>query len=173
MKKIAVVGVALALALTACQSAAENIAENLTEQIVEASGEVGDVDIDIDSGEISIETDEGSITIGGGELPEDFDVPLPDGFEVTSVFTSDGSSSVTLTFPGGDFDNIVAHFEDWTSSQPVEWSNSSSSFSQGDGQTLHSASWTSDGSFITVTDCFTLDSDGSDFNAVCVNIIQE
>lgn len=169
MKRIAIGFVALTLVLTACQSAAEV----LTEQIAEQAIGDGDVKIDTDSGEISVETDDGSITIGGGELPDGFDVPLPDGYQVTSVFTSDGSSAVTLAYPGGDYDAIVSFFDDWTSSQSSEWSTSYSSIS-GDEGSIDSANWSEDdgATFISVTSfCLVIDDsvDGEDCIAVTVN----
>ncbi|MDN5893662.1 MAG: hypothetical protein L0H93_06505, partial [Nocardioides sp.] len=46
-----------------------------------------EVDLDVDSGDMSIDTDEGSLDIGSGEVPESFPdgVPLPEGdYSVTS-----------------------------------------------------------------------------------------
>ncbi len=59
--------------------------EELTEQIAESQEGVGDVEIDEDSGEVSVESDEGSATFGGGELPDDFPIDMPEGGEVQSV----------------------------------------------------------------------------------------
>ncbi|MEA2010657.1 MAG: hypothetical protein U9N78_08135 [Actinomycetota bacterium] len=136
MKRIAVGLFALALVLTACQSAAEVISEQVIEEAVGG----GDVKIDTDSGEVSLETDDGSITIGGGELPDGFPVPLPDGYKVTGVFTSDRSSTVSLAYPEGDFAAIEAFFDDWTSDQSGEWSKSNSSIS-GDEGSMDNANW--------------------------------
>jgi hypothetical protein len=167
MKRFGIVLIALALLLTACQTAAEN----LTEQILEQAGD-GDVDIDLDTGEVSLETDEGSVTIGGGELPSDFPIPIPDGYQVTSVFTADDAASVGLAYPAGDYDAIVAFFDDWTSSQSEEWSNSTSSISGEDG-TIDSASWTQDdgGSFIALSSfCIVFDESIDPEDCVTVNI---
>jgi len=137
MRRIAVGFVALALVLTACQSAAEVLTEQVTEQAIGG----GDVKIDSDSGEVSVETDDGSITIGGGELPDGFPIPVPDGYQVTAVFTSDRSSTVSLAYPEGDFAGIEAFFDDWTSSDSSEWSKSTSSVSGDDGA-MDFATWT-------------------------------
>lgn len=159
MKRMAIGFVALALVLTACQSAAENLAENITEQLAEQVEGVGDVDIDLESGEIKLETEDGAITIGGGEMPDGFAIPAPDGYKVTSVFTNDESASVSLAYGGADFDEIVSFYDDWTASQSSEWSKSTSSIS-GDEGTIDSASWFDDegSGFINISSlCLVLD----------------
>lgn len=168
MKRIAVGLVAGALVLTACQAASEQLTEKALEQIEGAE----DVDIDLESGEISLETDEGKITIGGGEVPDGFAIPLPDGGDVMSVFAADDSANVTLSYAGADYDSIVAFFEDWTSSQSEEWSTSTSSFATDEGITVRATTFTSDGSFINVSNnCLTLDEDIDEFEAVCVTAV--
>jgi len=137
MKRIAIGFVALALLLTACQSAAEVISEQVIEEAVGG----GDVKIDTDSGEISVETDDGAMTIGGGEVPDGFPIPFPDGYEVTAVFTSGRSSTVSLSYPNGDFAAITAFFDDWTSGESDEWSKSTSSISGDDGA-MEFVNWT-------------------------------
>jgi hypothetical protein len=172
MKRVAIGFVALALLLTACQSAAENLAENLTEQIVEQADGVGDVDIDLDSGEINVETDDGAITIGGGEVPDGFAIPFPEGYQVTSVFTNDESQAVSLAYPGGNYDEIVSFYDDWASQQPSEWEKSTSSVS-GDERSLDNANWfDEDGSgFITVSNlCLVLDESVDPDDCVSVNL---
>ena len=136
MKRIALGFVALALFLAACQSAAEVITEQAIEEAVG-----GDVKVDTDSGEISVETDDGAITIGGGELPEGFPIPLPDGYVVTAVFTSGRSSTVSLSYPNADFATIEAFYDDWTSGESDEWTKSNSSISGDDGA-MEFANWT-------------------------------
>ncbi len=64
---------------------------------------------------ISIETDEGSVNIGGTEIPDDFPLPVPDYEEVVGVVTQTGefaSSMVTLSFDP-DFDDVAALYEDF------------------------------------------------------------
>lgn len=167
MKRLGIAFVAVALFLTACQTAAEN----LTEQILEQAGE-GDVDIDLSSGEVSVETDEGSITFGGGELPDNLPIPVPDGYQVTSVFTADETASVGLAYPAADYDAIVAYYDDWTSNQSTEWSNSTSSISGDDGM-INSASWSEDGggSYIALSSfCIIFDDSVDPDDCVTVNI---
>jgi hypothetical protein len=172
MKRMAVGFVALALVLTACQSAAENLAENITEQIVEQGEGVGDVDIDLESGQVNLETEDGAITIGGGEVPDGFGIPFPDGYQVTSVFTNDESAAVSLAYPGGNYDEIVSFYDDWTSQQPSEWSKSTSSVS-GDEGSLDSANWfDEEGSgFISISNlCLVFDESVDPDDCVAVNL---
>jgi len=168
MKRITVGFVALALVLTACGSAAEVLTEQVAEQAIGG----GDVKIDTDSGEVSVETEDGSIVIGGGELPDGFDVPLPDGYRVTSVITTDEVSAVSLAYPDGDWAAIEAFFDDWTSSQPSEWSKSSSSIS-GDEGSLESANWIDEdgGGIISMSSfCLVADDSIDEDNCIAVNV---
>lgn len=172
MKRMAIGFVALTLVLTACQSAAENLAENITEQIAEQVDGVGDVDIDLDSGQISLETEDGAITIGGGEMPDGFAIPAPDGYKVTSVFTNDESASVSLAYAGADFDKLVTFYDDWTASQSSEWSKSTSSIS-GDEGTINSTSWFDDegSGFINISSlCLVFDESIDPDDCVSVNL---
>jgi hypothetical protein len=172
MKRLAIGFVALTLVLTACQSAAENLAENITEQIAEQADGIGDVDIDLDSGEIKVETDDGSITIGGGEVPDGFPIPFPDGYKVTSVFTNDESVAVSLAYPGGDYDQLVSFYDDWTSQQSSEWSKSTSSIS-GDEGSINSSNWFDDegGGFISISSlCLVLDESVDPDDCIAVNL---
>lgn len=165
MRRLAIGLVAGALVLTACQAASETLTEQALEQIDGVDG----VDIDVDSGEVSLETDEGKVTVGGGEIPDNFGIPLPDGYEVMSVFTSGEAANVTLSYAGADYDTIVAFFEDWTSSESEEWSKSTSTFGDDEGQTIMTTTFSSGSSFISVNNnCITLAEDSDAFDAVCV-----
>ena len=173
MKRIALGFVALALLLTACQSAAEVI----TEQVIEEAVGGGDVKIDTESGEVSVETDDGAITVGGGEVPGGFPIPLPDGYEVAAVVTSGRSSTVSLAYPNGDFAAIQAFYDDWTSGQSDEWSASTSSVSGDDGA-MEFANWTTASgdasSGISMRSlCFADSVDGETCVAVDVNVTTE
>jgi hypothetical protein len=172
MKRFALAFVALALILTACQSVSENIAESITEKALEGVEGVDGVNIDTDSGEVSIETEDGAITIGGGEVPDGFGIPFPDGYQVTSVFTNDESAAVSLAYPGGDFDEIVSFYDDWISQQSSEWSKSTSSIS-GDEGTLDSVNWFDDAGsgFISLSNlCLVLDDSINPEDCVAVNL---
>jgi hypothetical protein len=168
MKRFAPIVLGATLALAACQAASETIAEQIAEQV---EG-VDNVEVDTDTGEVKIETDEGSVVIGGGDLPDDFAIPLPDGYQVTSVFAAEGSSAVSLAYPSADFDEITAFFDDWTSSQPTAWTKSTSSVSGGEG-TIDSANWFEEegSSFISVTSlCIVPDASIDPENCIAVNV---
>jgi len=172
MKRITIAIVVAALALTACQSAGEV----LTEQIAEQVEGIDNVEIDTDTGQVKLETEDGNITIGGGEVPDGFDIPLPDGFVVNSVFQSEDSSAVNAYVEDGDFDAIVDFYAGWIGTQSGDWSESSSDISGSDGETIRSHSWSSDdsGSFINIGNlCIAfLAGGGDDFGAVCVDVVQ-
>lgn len=107
----------LALGASACDAVADSVAENVAEGIAEqaAGGDV-DIDVDEDGGNVRIESSEGTLDIGGGELPEGFpaDLPLPDGHEVQSSMSQGNADAatlfVTVTAPG-TFDDVVAALE--------------------------------------------------------------
>ncbi len=149
VKRLVPVFVAAVLVLAACQS----VAENLTEKVVEQSAGVDEVDINTDTGELSIETDEGSIKIGGTEIPDGFPVPLPDGGEVESVFDSGDNKLVSLTYPAERYDELVAFFDEWSTTRGGEWDTGKSTYDQGDGEMARSATWVGDDVAMTITDC--------------------
>ncbi|REK15679.1 MAG: hypothetical protein DWQ40_10010 [Actinobacteria bacterium] len=90
---------------------------DIAEQIIESQDGVGDVEIDENNGSVSIDVEGddgegGSITIGGGDLPDDFPFDLPGGGEVMSVFASnDGEATVTIQYPAGEFEALKSSFE--------------------------------------------------------------
>ncbi len=165
MKRTAIIFFALALVLTACQSASEK----LTEQIIEQSEGVSDVDIDTDTGEIRIETDDGLLSIGGGDLPDDFAVPLPDGYSVSSVISSSDGAAVSVSYAPNQWDELISFFDDWVDGQAGDWRNNSSTFESGDGQAQRTSGWYGETTSITVSDCFIVQGDA--FDAVCVIVI--
>lgn len=167
---MAILIVALAFVMGACQAASENLAEQIIEQ---SSGGEGDVDVDLNTGQVSIETDDGSVTVGGGEVPDGFPIPLPDGGGVQSTFQSGGNASVTLQYSGDRFDELVAFYEDWVAGQPGEWSTSNFTNDNGDGGTMRGHSWWQGADInIGVTDCFSIDT--GEFDSTCVTaVVQE
>ena len=107
---------ALGLVLAGCGNAAEEIAERAAE-----AGAGGDVDVEFDDegGEFTIESEDGTqtVNVGSGELPSELTIPIPDGYEViaSSVIEQADETIVTavLVFPGGDVEEIAAHFDDY------------------------------------------------------------
>lgn len=167
MKRIAIIIAVIAVVAAACGAATEQ----LTEQIIEQSGGGdADVDLDLDSGQVSVETEDGSITIGGGEIPDGFPVPFPDGGNVQSTFVSDGAASVSVAYPKDRFDELVAYYEDWTASQGGEWSTSTFTNDDGNGGVIRGHSWWQGADVnLGVNDCFTMDSTGDGTDAACVS----
>lgn len=193
---------AFALLVAACSSASDVVADNVTEQLIEAGVE-GDVDVDIsgdgedmsiniesEDGDVSIdvsgdgddatvemESEDGSMTIGAGsEMPESLSIPVPDGGDVTMSIEMDEGAMVVVTYPDGDFDAIVAFYDDWTAGSGEEFDRHTMSFDTG-GPDQRSTTWASSGSdtFVSVGDCFDASSEepsGEEFDAVCVNINQ-
>ena len=117
--------IAIGLLTTACGNAAEDLVENAIENAIESEGG-GDVNIDIDEdgGSASIETDEGSIQIGGGDIPADFPLPIPDYEEVAGVVTSDQegteSTQIILSFDPDDIDEVADLYEGYFNDQGWE-----------------------------------------------------
>jgi hypothetical protein len=165
MKRFTVVLVAMVLVLAACQSAGEQLSEQVLEQV----DGVDDVDINTDTGEVNVVTDDGSLTIGGGEIPDGFPIPAPDGYEVLAVFMAEDEGSVSLLYPQDRFDELTSFYMDWVGSQPEEWSSSTNTFNTADGETVRNHSWFSDTGSAVVSDC----SGGlsSDINMACVTLI--
>lgn len=167
MKRFAIVIALLAVIATACGAANEELAEQIIER---SGGGEADVDLDLDTGQVSVETDEGSFSVGGGEIPDGFPVPFPDGGSVQSVFTSDTAASVSLAYPKDRFDELVAYYEAWTADQGGEWSTSSFTNDDGSGGVVRGHSWWQGADVnLGVTDCFSLDGEGDTTNAACVS----
>lgn len=162
MKKTLVVIVAGVLLLSACQSASEELAEQIAEQ---ADG-VSDVDINTDTGEVKVETEDGSITVGGGDIPDDFPIPTPDGYEVVAVFTADTEASVSLLYPQDRFDELTEFYDGWTESQPWEWSSSTNSYETADGEAVRNTTWFSQEATVAITDCSGGQTTGIDMTCV-------
>ena len=128
--RLGIVIVVLALVSVACGNVAENVLENAIEnQLEEESGGDVNIDLDEDGGVVSIETDEGSMSIGGTEIPDDFPLPLPDYEEVVGVITQTGdfaSSMVTLSFDPNDFEEVAELYEDFFNDADWELSRTDS-----------------------------------------------
>jgi len=109
IRRIIVVLAALTLALSACSGG------DIAEEILEGQEGVGDVEIDQNNGSVVIEVEDedggGSAVIGGGEVPDGFPIPVPDGGTVVSVFTQDADAIVTLTYPASEYDSLVATYQ--------------------------------------------------------------
>jgi hypothetical protein len=116
MKRIVILAV-VGLAVVACGNAADEVAE----RAIEAGGG-GDVDVELDDegGEFTIESEDGTqiVNVGDADLPAELTIPMPGGFEVIAssvIEQGDGEMFVTalVTFPGGDIEEIAAHFDEY------------------------------------------------------------
>ncbi|MEA2024032.1 MAG: hypothetical protein U9N79_07035 [Actinomycetota bacterium] len=159
MKRFAVGFVALALVLTACGSSSESEPEaSVGDDIEDATG-VDDVEVDLDSIEVSMETDEGTVTGSLSELPDnfaDFPMPLPEGFVVETAMNSPGGSAVMVAYPESDFDSIVDEIETWTSSESDEWAVKVQDLEMADGTLMRKTAFVGgEGLFVAgVQDCY-------------------
>lgn len=170
MRRLIVIIGLLALVAVGCQSASDTIAE----QLAESAEGVNDVDINSDTGEVKIETDDGSLTIGGGEVPDSLTLPVPDGGTVLASFSTNDDVSVSIQYPGDRYDSLVEFYSDWTSSDSAEWEQSSASFNSAAGVELKSETWfDGDGRTIGVTNCPATDDVSGETRAACVNLLQE
>ncbi len=190
MKNIKLIATVAMLVLVVAACGGKSAEEELLEQILENSGEdVGDVNINTDDGEfsisvegedgedvsisssgdgddaeITIEGDDGEVmTIGGGELPDGLDLPVPDGGSVQTAITSGTEMLASIQYVNGDWDQLVAFYD---SELGDEFERSETSFTTEDG-TFRNVYWTSGNGATTVTvgDCI-----GQE--GVCVNLIQ-
>jgi hypothetical protein len=165
MRRFVTLIAVLAFVAVGCQAATEG----LTEQVLEQQEGVEDVNINTDTGEISVETEDGSFSLGGGEIPDGFPVPLPDGYEVLSVVEADNDAAVTVFYPKDRWEEIVSFFETWTAGQPGEWTSSNYASDLGDGTEQRGANWSEAQTQISVADCFGMETGEPD--SVCVSVI--
>jgi hypothetical protein len=104
---------AMTLALSACSGG--DIAGNIAEEVLEGQEGVGDVEIDENNGSIVIEVEDedggGSAVIGGGDVPADFPIPVPDGGTVNFSSTAEEGSTFNITYPVSEYDSLVATYQ--------------------------------------------------------------
>jgi len=162
--------VAFALFAAACGDAAEV----LNEQLLENIEGVDNVEINQDDGtfEVTIEEDGETITIGGGDIPEGLTVPVPNGGQVVGAASSDTDISVSLMFPGDQYEDLVAQYQSWADGSGQEVAKSESTY-ESDGTEIRNVSWsTDDGSvFVTVSDCISVET--GEFDSACVTIYEQ
>jgi len=170
MKRLTLVFV---VALLAASCGGEQISERIDEQAIGGDANV-EISGDGDDVTINIESDEGSLSVGlGAELPDELDVPLPDGGNVMAAGTQNDSVFASTIYPGDRYDEIVTFYDSWTEGTGNEWQTQTASIDFG-GQTQRSAVWTSadNAIFISIADCVDTASGSTDFDATCVTINQ-
>ena len=191
---------ALVLVVSACggQSAEEQLLEEILENSgegiedidISTDGEGGDFSINIegqnegqdfsisgggteDDFEITISGEDGEqMTFGGGEIPDELTIPVPDGGEVTMALTSGTDANVAMQYPSSEYDRLVAFYDSTfdVSSDAVDRQESTVSDESG---TFRSVYWNDADNYnwtVSVADCFTGTSDEPD--AVCVTIFE-
>lgn len=163
MKNARLLIIVSALVLLAAACGGQSAEEELLEQILENSGEdIGDVDINLDDGgngefsinvegenggdvsisgsgddeemTITVEGDDGgTMTIGGGDIPDELELPVAPGGAVQTSMTSGDEVFVSLQYPDGDYDQIIAFYDAELNSDSDEVTKSETSFTSEDG----------------------------------------
>lgn len=107
----------LALGVLACSPG-----EELTERVLESQEGIGNVEIDEQSGEVRIEGEGGDASgvLGGGEVPDEFPVDVPNGGEVQAVLEQGSDATVSIVYRDDDFDSIAGFFELWVEGSGLE-----------------------------------------------------
>lgn len=108
-RRYAVAFVVALLVLAACSGG--DIAEN----ILEGQDGLDNVDISENGGTVSLDFEgedgeSGSMTFGGGDLPDDMPIDIPDGGEVVAVVSVEGSGHVSLLY-SDDYASVISFFE--------------------------------------------------------------
>lgn len=147
MKKVsAIILVAMfcLFALAGCASPGEKIAEKLAENIIEkaAEAEGEDVDVDIESGEVTMQTDEGEeLNIGSSDLPDDFpnEIPINSDINIFSSykFDTEGKKNWGVT---GEYSGNGEDLMSWYKNAFEGWeitSESSMAFDEGNTYMLN------------------------------------
>lgn len=176
VKKVAVLIAVFSLLVAACGSASDMAAEKLAEELIEASSD-GDVSVDIsgdgDDMTIEMETEDGSVSIGvGTELPDELDIPVPDGGDVLTSFVTEQGVSVSLSYASGRFDEVYSFYEDWTGSSGDEWERQTFNMESDEG-TVRNTMWIdgSNSAAISLSDSAAMGAD-ADEDAVFLTISQ-
>ena len=154
MRRVVLASVVLTMVLAACGTA-------VTEQLIESQEGVENFDVSENDGTVVLEfeDEEGEVSavIGGGELPANFPIPVPDGGDVVAVVDSGGDQSASITYPSSEFNDIKDFYTNWAASTGEELnkfessSPPSASWSIQDGDNTYSVSVADTGSEVFVT----------------------
>jgi len=165
VRRAMIVGLALLLVvpLTGCAKAAEKVSEKVAEKAIEnASGGNANVDLSNNGGTVKVQTDQGSATYGGGEIPDSIDVPFPSGGTVMVSTEASTGASVMVQYDGGNFDDIVATFQNWVDNSSDQYEPVSV-----DAGGVRTQSWSSETTTIGVQTC---GSDSGSMDSICVYV---
>jgi len=111
VRRLALLVLAPLLVVVACSSATDVAIERIAEVDESIS------DVALDDGEITIDFDDseggGSLTVGGGDIPDDFPIPVPAGGVVESSFGQADTFGLFVRYPRPDYDTLYAFYEQW------------------------------------------------------------
>jgi hypothetical protein len=126
------------------------VSEKATEKAIEQQTG-GKVDIDTSGdGSVDIETEEGSVSLGGGEIPDEWpdEIPLPDDLTVQTGAAMDASDGRLVSVVGATDETpeeLLASLKEAL----ADWEISGESTSTGGGGTTTGAQWETDGRRVT------------------------
>jgi hypothetical protein len=195
MRQIKLVATVAALVLVMAACGGKSAEEALLEEILENSGEdISDIDINTDSGDLNLSIegedgedisitgsgdddefeitvegeDGGTLTIGGGDIPEALQLPVADGGKVTTSFSTETEVSVSLSYDGDQFDQLVAFYDSQLDPDSDDVDRNETSFTTEDG-TFRNVYWSGEGGnwVVTVGDCI-----GLEPGSTCVTLLQ-
>lgn len=111
MRGLTLIVLVLSMTVAACSTATDAAIG----RIVEADESISDVAID--DGEIMVEFEDseggGLLTVGGGDVPEGFPLPVPDGGVVESSFAQGGTFGLFIRYPRPEYDTLYSFYEQW------------------------------------------------------------
>lgn len=184
------------LALLVAGCGGNSVEEEILEQMLENSDEdIGELDLELgddgdgfnlkvtgDDGEdisitgsgdddemtITVEGEDGeTMTIGGGDIPAGLEIPVAPGGTVQTSISGGGEMVVALQYPTGDYDEIVAFYDEQLDSESDAVEKTETSFTTEDGTFRNTYFGPNSGSDWTVTVGNCIGQAG-----VCVNILQ-
>ena len=130
--------------LSGC-SLTDSLMEKAGEEVAEQGLEIitdSELDADFNDGSFTIDSEEGSVSIGGTEIPEDFpsDVPVYANAEVVWTSFSSGDETYWIDFEStDDYSTIKAYFDEEIEKEGWELYDTSTYTSDGQETTLYSA----------------------------------
>ena len=195
MRQIKFVTTVAALVLVVAACGGKSPEEALLEEILENSGEdIGNVDINADGDDFNLTVegedgeeinitgggnedtveftvegeDGGTLTIGGGEIPEGLQLPVADGGKVNTSFSTETEVTVSLSYDGDQFDQLVAFYDSQLNPDSDDVDRNETSFTTEDG-TFRNVYWSGESGnwVVTVGDCI-----GLDPGSTCVTLLQ-
>ena len=111
MRRIFIVVFLVAVVAAACGGRGDATSDRAA--AVDDSVEAVTIDDDEVTVEFTADDGGGSLVAGGGAVPAGFPLPVPDGGEITSSFTQGPIAALTISYPPGTFDDLVAAYADW------------------------------------------------------------